>query len=1052
VSGNVGGSQGHLLEGYSIPYRAVMTNLPLNTTVSLVLGYDIKNSGANALDYLTHYNRLLPHGVFNHPAEALDPRGGISALASATEELYAIPEPSSAGSPVTGQPGLSFNALPAAERKMSLYGATFFEPAGTGSAIAYVTQGNLTAAQAETTISITFRTGTSSTVVLAWGGHIARGDQWNGASASAISGSPYHMRTKSWNLNSLGNQDRSLSADAVVNPPKLIVIKSLVNDNGGNNVASDFQMNVRDANALPVGTPSDFAGELAPGTTVMFPDTATYTVFEDAFTGYATTYSADCFNGTTGTVKTDETKTCTVTNNDVAPTLALDKTVVGGSAVENDFVLSATPPTGTVITDAGGDVPATAARSNTVYTLSETTVTGYSAGAWNCTGTGIKNFDATAKTVELNEGAVVSCAITNTEVAPTLALDKTVANNGGGDAVENDFILSATPTAGATITDAGGDVPATTAQSNVVYTLSETTVTGYTAGTWNCTGTGIKAFDATAKTVSLNAGAVVSCAITNTDVAPTLALDKTVANNAGGNAAENDFVLSATPPIGTVITDAGGDVPATAARSNTVYTLSETTVTGYAAGTWNCTGTGIKAFDATAKTVSLDEGAVVSCAITNTDVAPTLALDKTVANNSGGDAVENDFILSATPTAGATITDAGGDVPATTAQANIVYTLSETSVTGYSEGTWNCTGSGIKAFSAANKTVSLDEGAVVSCAITNTDVAPTLALDKTVVNNAGGNAVENDFVLSATPTAGATITDAGGDVPATAAKSNLVYTLSETTVTGYTAGSWNCTGSGIKAFSAANKTVSLNEGAVVSCAITNTDVAPTLALDKTVVNNNGGGATENSFVLSATPTTGTTITDAGGDVPATAAKSNLVYTLSETTVAGYSAGDWSCTGSGIKNFDVAAKTIELNEGAVVVCAITNSDSKASPTGTTVQHWVLHDTMTIAGIRPGAPDAGTAGVTFRLYSDASCTQQVGDDETVAIVGGAAATVDGVTVTDVGEYRWRATYSGDSFNNGFTTPCGSEITQIYAKDDLMVGSPPAKRNNIHVPYAS
>jgi prealbumin domain-containing protein len=750
VSGNVGASQAHLLEGYSIPYRAVLTNLPTNgTVITLVLGYDIRNSGANAIDYLASYNRLLPHGVFGHGPEAINPRSDIPALAAASEVNYDIPRPSTAGTPVTGQPGLSFDALPQVERQMALFGGTFeaVTPPGGGAATAiyYVSQGSLTASQSETTIAVSFKA-QSSTVVLAWGGHIARGDEWNGASASAISGSPYHMRTKSWNLNSLGNQDRSLSADAVVNPPKLIVIKELVNDNGGNNAASDFQMNVRDANGQPVGNPSDFAGALAPGTAVLFPDNATYTVFEDAFTGYATTYSADCFFGSSGTIKTDETKTCTVTNNDVAPTLALDKTVVGGDAVADDFKLSATPTSGTVITDDGGDVPATAAKSNTVYTLSETSVAGYSEGTWSCTGTGLKAFDATAKTVSLNEGAVVTCAITNTEVAPTLALDKTVVNNNGGNAVADDFKLSATPTSGTTITDDGGDVPATTAQSNVVYTLSETSVTGYTAGSWSCTGTGIKAF------------------------------------------------------------------------------------------------------------------------------------------------------------------------------------------------------------SAANKTVSLNEGAVVSCAITNTDVAPTLALDKTVVNSNGGNAVADDFKLSATPTSGAVITDDGGDVAATAAKSNLVYTLSE------------------------------------------------------------------------------------------------------STVAGYSAGTWSCTGTGLKAFDATAKTVELNEGAVVSCAITNTDSKASPSGTTVQHWVLHDTLTIAGIRHGALDEGDADVTFRLYSDTTCTEQVGEDEVVGIVGGVAATVDGVTVIATGEYRWRASYSGDSFNNEFTTPCGSEITQIYAKDDLMVGSPAAKRNNIHIPYAS
>ncbi|OGO54929.1 MAG: hypothetical protein A2V85_11115 [Chloroflexi bacterium RBG_16_72_14] len=130
---------------------------------------------------------------------------------------------------------------------------------------------------------------------------------------------------------------------------------------------------------------------------------------------------------------------------------------------------------------------------------------------------------------------------------------------------------------------------------------------------------------------------------------------------------------------------------------------------------------------------------------------------------------------------------------------------------------------------------------------------------------------------------------------------------------------------------------------------------------------------------------------------------------------------------------------------MVSCSITNTDSKASPGGTTVQHWVLHDTLTITGIRPDAPDAGDADVTFRLYSDADCTTQVGDDEVVAIVSGVASTTTGVTVYVTGEYRWRATYSGDGFNNGFTTACGSEITQIFAKDDY----PPSGRNNLIIP---
>ncbi len=114
------------------------------------------------------------------------------------------------------------------------------------------------------------------------------------------------------------------------------------------------------------------------------------------------------------------------------------------------------------------------------------------------------------------------------------------------------------------------------------------------------------------------------------------------------------------------------------------------------------------------------------------------------------------------------------------------------------------------------------------------------------------------------------------------------------------------------------------------------------------------------------------------------------------------------------------------------CAITNSDSKASPSGTTVQQWVLHDTLTISGIRPGGDPNAEATVTFRLFSDDTCETQVGSDESVGITAGVASTAIGVAVTETGLYYWTAEYSGDSFNNTFTTGCGDEITQIQAKD--------------------
>jgi uncharacterized repeat protein (TIGR01451 family) len=80
-------------------------------------------------------------------------------------------------------------------------------------------------------IQISF-TASVANPVLAWGGHIATRKDWGlGNSAIAISGSPYHTRLIDLN-GSGGNQDRSLSAQAVVFPGFIHIVK---NASGGDN-------------------------------------------------------------------------------------------------------------------------------------------------------------------------------------------------------------------------------------------------------------------------------------------------------------------------------------------------------------------------------------------------------------------------------------------------------------------------------------------------------------------------------------------------------------------------------------------------------------------------------------------------------------------------------------------------------------------------------------------------------------------------------------------------------------------------------------------------
>src|SRR3972149_6890533 len=59
--GNAGDANSHLIEGYSQSYRAILEDLPVGVPITLTIGYDIKHSGAHAIDYLTQYNRLDDH-------------------------------------------------------------------------------------------------------------------------------------------------------------------------------------------------------------------------------------------------------------------------------------------------------------------------------------------------------------------------------------------------------------------------------------------------------------------------------------------------------------------------------------------------------------------------------------------------------------------------------------------------------------------------------------------------------------------------------------------------------------------------------------------------------------------------------------------------------------------------------------------------------------------------------------------------------------------------------------------------------------------------------
>ena len=98
--------------------------------------------------------------------------------------------------------------------------------------------------------------------------------------------------------------------------------------------------------------------------------------------GYAASdWGGDCAAGGTVTLALGENKTCTITNDDIAPTLTLVKTVVnldGGTLGEGDFPA--------FIDDGTGPTAVTWGAAETLeagsYTASETGQAGYLASDW----------------------------------------------------------------------------------------------------------------------------------------------------------------------------------------------------------------------------------------------------------------------------------------------------------------------------------------------------------------------------------------------------------------------------------------------------------------------------------------------------------------------------------------------------------------------------------------------------------------------------------------------------------------------------------------------
>jgi hypothetical protein len=443
----------------------------------------------------------------------------------------------------------------------------------------------------------------------------------------------------------------------------LIVIKHVVNDNGGQANAVNFTMNVNGVIAVP----QSFPGAESPGTTVTVAP-GSYTVTETGPGGYAQSNSADC----SGTIAAGETKTCTVTNDDEVRTGTI--TVV--KVVENNGVGTKTAVDFQMTID-DGSVNQNQAYSYPVgtHTVSEASDLGY-----------VKTYstECPAGVVNVVASQNVTCTVTNTYPAAKITVQKVVINHiDGTTTLAADFQMKID----------GNNVLQNTKNPVGVgaHTISETGPSGYTTSfSGACNGT---------DQVTVANGGDVTCTVTNEQQYGTITVIKVVNNTLGGDDVPSSFSLFVHAVSGNV-------------------SVTNGVAKNFAPGSYDATEGGHAGYSATFSGDCSSSGHIIlaasdnkTCTITNHDQVPHITLIKNVV---GGTASADDFSLTI-----------DGNFTANNSQtavtSNSPHVINEGSQPGYTFTTMTGTGDrGAICPATPGGSVILQEGENITCTITNT--------------------------------------------------------------------------------------------------------------------------------------------------------------------------------------------------------------------------------------------------------------------------------------------------------------------------------------------
>jgi hypothetical protein len=349
----------------------------------------------------------------------------------------------------------------------------------------------------------------------------------------------------------------------------------------------------------------DAAGAISDGQQITVPNLlpGTYSSTEIVPAGWSLTSivcsdanSSGNANTATFVLEAGETVTCTFTDTRRAKIVVDKVTAPGGDPTEFTFT-----PSGF-----NGDAPFMLADNTAPfesvallpgsYSVTETVPAGWDLTAIVCDdGNSTVNLGTATATINLEAGETVTCTFTDTvvQVQAQLTVTKVVVIDNGGTKTVDDFplfvdgqpVMSGVPV----FLDAG------------THTVSETESSLYAATfSGDCSAYG---------TVTLNAGDVKACTITNDDIAPKLIVIKKVVNKYGATKVASDFTMtvSGTAVPGGSTSFPGAESPGTMNELKVgSYAVTESGPGGYSSSFSSyCSG-------------SISLGQTKTCTVTNT--------------------------------------------------------------------------------------------------------------------------------------------------------------------------------------------------------------------------------------------------------------------------------------------------------------------------------------------------------------------------------------------------------------------------------------------------